>query len=264
MCAWSIVPELNGEHGSLTPSDAQRVEDESSCTIRCVSDEGYRPVLLKTWPLLTLRHNAIPNPRAAVDVSGWDWSWEVWSRVETAPFPIPGPGTTCIYVEPCAGGCGLENTEGGVPLPEGVGPGGWLACQTAALVTGVVDTDCILSLAVWWYDEDGISPADPYAYSNIVNDAFWKSGRTISDVHLIDTLLPLDGWHRYAANLQVPTALSQNGKPVVAFDFGFTVNSYPDNATGADNAALYFTNMQAEAGSEGGTVLPYCDDGTLA
>jgi hypothetical protein len=67
---------------------------------------------------LNARPNPIPNPRAAVDVSGWDWSWDVWSRVTSAPFAIPGPGTTAIYVEPSSGGCGLENTEGGLLLPE--------------------------------------------------------------------------------------------------------------------------------------------------
>ncbi len=77
---------------------------------------------------------------------------------------------------------------------------------------------------------------------------------------MIDALLPLDGFHRYAANVQVPTALSYNGgKPMARFDYCLTVNHYPDNASGANNAGLYFTNMLAEPGSEDGPIGAYTE-----
>jgi hypothetical protein len=234
-----------------------------------VSDAGYTPVLLKTWPLLTIRHNAIPNPRAAVDVSGWDESWAVWSRVTSAPYPIPGPGTTAFYVEPTQDGCMLENTEGGVALPVGVTAGDWIACQLEVLVGGTVsDEKAVASFTLSWYDDEGNNVSDPTSVShegsgyvmpfkNLVNETYWLSAEP-RDPADKDFLLPLSGFVRVATNVLVPTGATR-------FDYFLTISAVNEpELDGANLASLYFTNMQVEVGSEGGTVLPYCDDGTLA
>lgn len=214
------------------------------------------------------RSNAIPNPRGAVDVWGWDWSWDTWSSITNAPEAIPGPGTTCIYVEPAASGCGLENTEGGIPLPPDTVAGDWISCQLEVLAGGTVDdAEAVLSLTVSWYDDEGNGVDDPtsvwlegdpdttLSYKNLVNETFWLSAapRTLDDV---DFLLPVEGFMRIARNLLVPAGATR-------FDYCLTVNDFVEG--GSDLIALYFTNMQVEKAADGElTVIGDYADGDTA
>jgi hypothetical protein len=211
-----------------------------------VGEEIFGVPVVVPRPVGLVRVNAVPNPRAQYNVDWWGESFDVLHRVTTAPFTIPGPGDTAFHMEARPNGCGLQSTY--LPLPEGVGPGDWLAVQCEAFVDGdVVDEEGALAFEIDFYDVDGI-PAGEYAY--FVNAAFWAD-----EANPKDALLPLTGFQRFAGVVQVPDVTPA----VTQIDVWLSVTAHPNPkiGNGVDLAELYLTNILVEKGSAGGPVGEY-------
>lgn len=209
------------------------------------------------------RANGLQEPDALGGVLPWEgWSWPLPERVTSAPVPLPAGARSAFKLTsgPGDGGCCLESER--LPLPGSVVYGDWVAIQAEVYVEGVDDAECALQFCVDWRDEDGygLNPS----WVDLVNAAMWiRESPPYPPPYLgiyRDTMLPLDGFVRYSAVLQVPSDLTYYSgsyhKHIT--EFQVTVAVYDmNNGSAADTAVMYATNLSVEPSSEYGEVPPF-------
>lgn len=167
------------------------------------------------------RHNAIPNPRAHVDASGWDGV----TRVTSVPVDWPEneqslAADAAFYAAAEEGGAGMD-VLAPVPLPAGCEPGDTVAVQLRVFTDGVSAGDCTLQATLSFFEDDT-----------------WPSYIGGADCEIADNVAPpLTGFELYSEECVVPAA---------ATHFGIYVTHNDDAEGGADLAELYVTFVMLE------------------
>lgn len=174
------------------------------------------------------RSNAIPNPRAASDLTGWTTNSDPnLARVTTVPGADLPPGASAAFrVGPTVGGTYLQCDS--YPLPKGVAPGDYVFVQLEAFVAGATNDDAWLGIDIDWADG---TPA----YTHLTSSSM---------------VLPTAGFRRFAFAAQVPTGAT-------ALDVYVTANERTSG--GADDAVVYVTEVLVEPGVAGKVPGSYSD-----
>ena len=221
---WSLTPSVHGGNGTIIQAHSQLLSAGSPPTYDLISKDGYVPAVVRHWPLAEVRipdprANYVINPRAHVDVTGWEWSWPGVTRVTTVPgVDLPDGADAAFYSDVIVNGSSLDMEE--MLLPEYALPGDQLSWSCECYVEGVEQGDAWLSLAVCFYT---------------VNDYF--------DFGSVDDPLPLSGFVRKEGTVLIPEGETM---------FGFYVTTNELIPDGADQAAIYLTKVMAEIGPSPG------------
>lgn len=159
---------------------------------------------------------------------------------------IPAPGATAFHLAPVADGCYLWNDT--VELPDTVFAEDWLTVQFEMYVEGALDAGCAVLAELNWYE---VGEEAPFYYDDLVNAACWYPSPPRPD--LKDTWLPLDGFARITAHVQVPPS-------ALGITWGYSLFlavTDPTWGTGADAAEMWLTNIAVNLGPEAGKVAPF-------
>lgn len=179
------------------------------------------------------RTNAVENPRAHVDVSGFS----VATRITEPPVALPDGADACFGVPAGTGSGGGSNgitvASSWYALPAGSSSGDWLAVQLQFYV-------------------DGVAPGDV---------VFW------CDLQFRDAGQTSQGWVPWGRSIEPPVAAFERVAGVVqiqgeaATQFRLYMKIDDNIFEGANDADLYFTLMQVEAVAALNMAIPDYADG---
>jgi hypothetical protein len=215
---WTVIPSVRGGNGTIIPAHAQQRSAGAPPTYDLAFKDSYVPAIVRHWPLAALRipdprANYVINPRAHVDVTGWEWSWPGVTRVTVVPgVDLPDGADAAFYSDVTTSGSSLDMEE--CLLPEYALPSDQLSVSCEYYVEGVEQGDAWISMSIYFY--------------------------TVNEYHDFgseDDPLPLSGFVR-----QEGMALIPEGETA----FGFYVTTNALKPGGADQAAIYMTKVMAE------------------